>query len=124
MKEGLRFTWDRAWFWTSSCGTKQRATSFLVHRRESLAYVTKKSRIGFFIKSIPIMLCEKKKNINLLIARTVLYSVLVATPQVDNAPCAMRSWCVATFESPLDMVYRLSRGKDYLSEAWAELGPP
>ena len=44
----------------------------------------------------------------------------MATPQVNNAPCAtMRSWCVATFESPLDMVYRLSRGKDYLSEAWA-----
>jgi len=29
---------------------------------------------------------------------------------------AFKSWCVATFESPLDMVYRLSRGKDYLSE--------
>eukprot|EP00435_Cladocopium_sp_Y103_P008120 s2749_g2.t1 len=27
-----------------------------------------------------------------------------------------KQWCVASFESPLDMVYRLSRGKDYLSE--------
>ena len=29
----------------------------------------------------------------------------------------LRQWCVTTFESPLDMVYRLSKGKDYLSDS-------
>lgn len=65
--ENLRLTWDRAWFWTSSCGTKQRTTSFLVHRREWLAYVIKKSRIGFFIiKSIPINVRTKEKHIYII----------------------------------------------------------
>jgi len=27
-----------------------------------------------------------------------------------------KQWCVTNFDSPLDMVYKLSRGKDYLSE--------